>query len=82
MKVKEFKLLSAIFAFALVAGLIFMFDSHNTENAHSDIVYIDEYEVVTEMDIMEPDDETPVPDEQYAERTHMDQLMEMIGFIK
>ena len=79
---KEFKLLSAIFAFALAAGLIFMFDSHNTENAYSDIVYIDEYEVVTEADMLDPAEETHVPDEQYAERTHMDQLMEMIGFIK
>ncbi|MFC3419635.1 hypothetical protein ACFOLA_09125 [Salinicoccus hispanicus] len=82
MTIKEFKLLSAIFAFALVAGLIFMFDSHKIENTHSNIVYIDEFEVVTEEAPMTAEKETDVPEEQYTERTHIDHMMEMIGLIE
>lgn len=82
MTIKELKLLSAIFAFALVAGLIFMFDSHKIENTHSNVVYIDEFEIVTEESPMMAEEETDVPEERYRERTHIDHMMEMIGLIE
>ncbi|GAB3070315.1 hypothetical protein ACFOU0_09265 [Salinicoccus sesuvii] len=82
MTMKELKLLSAIFAFALVAGLIFMFDSHKIENTHSNVVYIDEFEVITEESPMVAEEETDVLEEHYKERTPIDQMMELIGLIE
>lgn len=82
MTLKEFQMLSTVFAFVLVAGLIFMIQSHNEENIHSDVAYIDEFQVVSFEDEQNTYEETDVPDERYAEHTRMDQLVELIGFIK
>ncbi|HIW11934.1 MAG TPA: hypothetical protein H9891_02010 [Candidatus Salinicoccus stercoripullorum] len=82
MTLKEFQMLSTVFIFVLVAGLIFMLQSHDATNAHSDVAYIDEFQVVTFEDEKNSKDETDVPDEAYAESTRMDQLVELIGFIK
>ncbi len=82
MTVKEFQMLSTIFVFVLVTGLIFMLQSHNEENIHSDVAYIDEFQVVSFEDEQTAVEETDVPAEPDAEHTRMDQLVELIGFIK
>ncbi|KKK35354.1 hypothetical protein WN59_00510 [Salinicoccus sediminis] len=82
MTLKEFQMLSTVFIFVLVAGLIFMLQSHAATNAHSDVAYIDEFQVVTFEDEQNSKDKTDVPDKEYAESSRMDQLVELIGFIK
>ncbi|WP_017548595.1 hypothetical protein [Salinicoccus carnicancri] len=82
MTLKEFQMLSTVFIFVLVAGIIFMLQSHDTTNTHSDVAYIDEFQVVTFEDKKNSKDETDVPDEDYAENSRMDQLVELIGLIK
>ncbi|MFC4983843.1 hypothetical protein ACFPFV_00625 [Salinicoccus siamensis] len=82
MTLKEFKLLGMVFIFVFAAGLIFMLDSHKEGNSNSEVVYIDEYQVVTHDDAPLPVEETDLSAEEYAERSNMEQLMEMIGFIR
>lgn len=82
MILKEFQMLSTIFIFVLVAGLVFMLQSHDEKNIHSDVAYIDEFQVVSFEDEQTMAGETDVPDERNAEHSRMDQLVELIGFIK
>ncbi|WP_344701040.1 hypothetical protein [Salinicoccus jeotgali] len=82
MTLKEFKLLGMVFIFVFAAGLIFMLDSHKEGNSNSEVVYIDEYQVVTHGDAPPPVEEADLSAEEYAERSNMEQLMEMIGFIR
>ncbi|WP_411844134.1 hypothetical protein [Salinicoccus sp. HZC-1] len=82
MTLKEFQMLSTVFVFVVVAGLIFMLQSHSGENVHSDVAYIDEYQVVAFEDEQKEIEETDVPSEHYAEQSTMDHLVELIGYIK
>lgn len=75
-------MLSTVFVFVLAAGLIFMLQSHDEANIHSDVAYIDEYQVVTFEDEQTEIEETDVPAEHMAETSRMDHLVELIGFIK
>ena len=66
MSLKEFKMLSAVFVFVLVAGLFFMLQSHSKENIHSEIIYIDEFQIINTGDEQKDVMETDVPSERYA----------------
>ncbi|WP_020008600.1 hypothetical protein [Salinicoccus albus] len=66
MSLKEFKMLSAVFVFVLVSGLFFMLQSHSKENIHSEIIYIDEFQIIDTGDEQKDIMETGVPPERYA----------------
>lgn len=82
MLLKEFKMLSAVFVFVLVAGLVFMLQSHSEENAYSEIAYIDEFQVVAVEDEQTDIKETDVPSEQFAALSPVGEMAELLGFMK